>query len=104
MLLLPSCGERTYGSILLDGDVRAGDWVVLDVTELVRGWQDGRWPNYGIGVAAMGATEQTVVFAAHETPYWGPYLRLIYATPPPTPTATPTATPQEIYLPLLLRR
>ena len=100
-----------YGSVILDGSVRAGDWVALDVTELVRGWQDGRWPNDGIGISAAtpGDINQASIFVAHEIPYLGPRLRLIYATPSPTPTSTPTLTvtptetPQVMYLPLMTR-
>ena len=96
---------------MLDGNIRAGDWVTLDVTELVRGWHDGRWPNEGIGIqtTSAGAGDQMIAFDAHEVPYQGPHLRLIYATPLPTPTTTPTSTPtllptpQALYLPLLTR-
>jgi hypothetical protein len=88
---------EAYGSALLDGALGAGDWIVFDVTELVQGWKNGRWPNYGIGidVADPGSGTQLPNFDAHERPFWGPQLHLIFKMPTSTPTLIP------LYLPLL---
>jgi len=90
---------EAYGSATLNSTVGASDWIVFNVTELVQGWQDGQWPNYGIGidVAEAEAGDQYLNLDAHEKPFWGPQLHLIFKIPTPTPTF------QSLYLPLLTR-
>ena len=92
---------ETYGSQTLDASAATGTWVTLDVTNLVQGWVNGTWPNYGIGIDpahANSANTHAITFDAHEYPYLGPRLRLVYsppgfATSTPTPTRTSTITP-----------
>ncbi|NOX60985.1 MAG: DNRLRE domain-containing protein [Chloroflexi bacterium] len=109
-LMAEGIGETTLSDTPL-----TGDWIELNVRELVQGWVDGRWPAYGIGLeidAPSQSRTRWIVFDAHERPYTGPYLRLVYAlptdatltpTPSPTPTAslTPTPTPLPTSTPTL---
>ena len=44
---------ESFGTATLGTATQPGTWLRLDVTELVRGWRDGRWPHYGIGVEAI---------------------------------------------------
>jgi hypothetical protein len=86
---------ESYGSITLGPETTPGAWVWLDVTELVRGWTTGAWPAYGIGVEASPSQPQgtqLAVFDAHEAPFAGPRLWLVYVTPTPVVSATATAT------------
>ncbi|MCO6449235.1 MAG: DNRLRE domain-containing protein [Caldilineales bacterium] len=100
---------ESYGSAVLDVTTGPGDWIRLDVTELVRGWAEDRWPVNGIGVTAQlpdSADEQPhfVDFDAHERGFGGPYLRIIYGGPTPTLTPTLDLPPDtlKLYLPTLL--
>lgn len=43
----PAIGEA-YGSVALVASDSALGWYSIDVTNLVRGWVNGTWPNYGI--------------------------------------------------------
>ena len=86
---------ESYGSITLGPESTPGAWVWLDVTDLVRGWTTGAWPAYGIGIEAspsQAEAAQLAVFDAHEAPFAGPRLWLVYATPTPVVSATPTVT------------
>lgn len=86
------------------GNVRSGDWLEFDVTGLVRAWVTGEQPAYGIGLMALLAptgTARVLVLDAHEVPYAGPRLWLVFRqAPTPIPTATPTATPTAAAFPL----
>ncbi len=86
-------GER-YDVLTLQ-NVRPGDWLEFDVTALVQEWVAGTQPAYGIGLVALPpGTEETrvLVLDAHEVPYMGPRLWLVFrgaATPTPTPATFP---------------
>ncbi len=82
-----------YGAFSIGADTEVGTWIALDVTDLVRGWLAGTWPEYGIGLRTTptGSGPQLLSFAPHEEPYLGPRLRLNYHTSIP------------LYLPLQIR-
>jgi len=88
---------EAYDSVSLDSTAGAGDWIAFDVTELVHGWQDGHWPNYGIGIdiTDSGGGTQGLNFDAHERLFWGPQLHLVFNVSTPSPMLIP------LYLPLL---
>lgn len=93
------------GAITLPANLKPGDWLEADVTELVRGWVEGRWPNDGLGleVAPVDAgASQSLSFHAHETPYVGPRLWLVYRLPN-TPTPTPEAGWRSLYFPMMVQ-
>ncbi len=77
-------------------------WKQWDVTQIVRAWQNGQLPNFGIvleGLTPVGAPPAERVFSSRETPGGsGPALTIEYeggstATPTVTMTPSPTATP-----------
>lgn len=95
-------GER-YDVLTLES-IRPGDWLEFDVTALVREWVVGTQPAYGIGLVALPpGTEETrvLVLDAHEVPYVGPRLWLVFRmASPSTPTPTPTTVIFPLYWPL----
>ncbi|MCP4168567.1 MAG: DNRLRE domain-containing protein [Chloroflexi bacterium] len=84
---------ESYGAFSVGADTEVGTWIALDVTDLVRGWLAGTWPEYGIGLrtTSTGSGPQLLSFAPHEELYLGPRLRLNYHTSIP------------LYLPLQIR-
>ncbi|UCG60366.1 MAG: DNRLRE domain-containing protein [Candidatus Zixiibacteriota bacterium] len=82
-----------FGSFIVNGT----GWLWVDVTDLVQGWLDGDYPNYGI------LLDQDLMCWAHfysrENPGHGtkpeaapPYLEITYSTPSGTATETVDAT------------
>ncbi|NLE76509.1 MAG: DNRLRE domain-containing protein [Chloroflexi bacterium] len=75
----------------------AGDFVVIDVTEFVKGWLDGSLPNFGwlmVGTADVEVSYPFSTAAVNTFPGHRPSLVVeLKGGPEPTPTATTTPTP-----------
>ncbi|GAB4406560.1 MAG: hypothetical protein Kow00123_19210 [Anaerolineales bacterium] len=68
-------------------------WYSWDLTQLVRYWYDGDYPNYGVKLLSRDETTCNMrQFDSRENTY-DPRLVITYGTPTPTPTPTRTATP-----------
>ncbi len=86
-----------YGSFYVTSGVAYGTHFEVDVTNLVKKWVDGTYPNYGILLRSSvesSATTNWIKFASKEysDSDWRPKLIIEY-TPPVTPTITLTPTP-----------
>jgi hypothetical protein len=74
----PSIGE-SYGSTLVTHDV-VGKWYSFDVTDLVRGWANGSYTNYGVmlrGPEWSGSDSSWKAFYTSESSS-DPYLEITY--------------------------
>lgn len=87
---------RTYALTPLSGSTPPGRWIEWDVTDLVREWHLGVFPNYGLAVHGQESRPDNYrVFSAREADA-GLEPRLVvswaWPTPTPFPPPTPTAT------------
>jgi hypothetical protein len=90
----PATGNLGDPALTLD---YASGWKQWDVTQIVRAWQTGRMPNYGIVLVGLnvGVPPSERVFASRNATAW-PTLTIVYeggATATSTHTSTPTASP-----------
>lgn len=96
-----------YEPAVLGSFSTATGWRQVDVTELVRGWVAGTWPNYGLLLDDPAATgSATYRSSEYGTVAQRPRLQLCYSesgTPQPTRTATLTATPSRTGTPTATR-
>lgn len=73
-----------------------GEWVIFNVTKIVRQWFLGTQPNYGLLLKgdARGSVGYILFGADQIVENMRPYLEIEFATvPTPTPTVTATPTP-----------
>jgi hypothetical protein len=87
----PGYGEAYGSKSIVCGENHFG-WYEFDVTNLVRVWHGGTYPNYGImlrGPEVSGYNASWRGFSTREGPYTP---RLVIKYTPITPTLTPTAT------------
>ncbi len=67
-------------------------WYSWNATELVRGWYNGTYSNYGLMLLSSDETLYALRWFHSMETWCGPYLRVTYVYPTPTPTRTPTST------------
>jgi hypothetical protein len=85
----PALGEQV-GSLSI-GTPSAGTWYSLDLTNLVRSWNDSTYFNDGIVlVGPEGGLDVYRIFASSETTNY-PRLEVTYTLQPPTLETAPTA-------------
>jgi hypothetical protein len=66
-------------------------WHSIDLTDVVRGWHDGTYPNFGILISSQeGGDPAYQVIASSETTDY-PRLEVTYTPAPPTLAAAPSA-------------
>jgi hypothetical protein len=72
-----------------------GNWYVWDITNLVRNWYNGTYPNYGLMLISQAETTCNMRYFDSRENVNDARLVITYGTPTPTstPTRTPTRTP-----------
>jgi hypothetical protein len=73
---------------------RTWGWYTFDVTDVVRGWVDGSFPNYGLmvrGPESSGILGARLGFGTREFLYHEPYLEVTYAGAAASEEAVPDA-------------
>ena len=87
-------GARRYDVQTIGGYFDTDTWVEWDVTELVKEWRSGTFPNQGLAIHGQeGPPENYKVFSTKEEGTWRqPRLVVELYQPAPTPTGTPTLT------------
>lgn len=91
---------EAYGSTAIRLDDTVLDWYTLDVTNLVRGWVSGKWPNHGLilyGPESSKGDVARIGFATREWSRYEPYLRITYAD---AAVASPFANTAAVALPV----
>jgi hypothetical protein len=85
---------RRYDTQTIGGYFDNNTWVEWDVTELVKEWRSGTFPNQGLAIHGQeGPPENYKVFSTKERgTWWQPRLVVELYQPAPTPTSTPTLT------------
>ena len=89
-----SSDARRYDTRTIGGWHENNSWVEWDVTELVKEWHSGTFPNQGLAIHGQeGPPENYKVFSTKEEgTWWQPRLVVELYQPAPTPTSTPTLT------------
>ena len=89
-----SSDARRYDTQIIGGYSDNNTWVEWDVTELVKEWHSGTFPNQGLAIHGQeGPPENYKVFSTKEEGTWRqPRLVVELYQPTPTPTSTPTLT------------
>jgi hypothetical protein len=81
--------DSTPGDACDVGD--AGRYYQWDVTAMVEGWYQGRYPNYGMMMRPESPAYNGRFYSTRESAV-DPVLRVYYTQPTPTRTPTPTVT------------
>ncbi len=85
---------RVYSTQVIGDRDEDDRWVEWDVTDLVREWYSGTYPNYGLAVHGQeGPPDNYRYFTTKEKGEgWQARLVMVWETPTPTATVTLTAT------------
>lgn len=92
----PLFDESTGVTANIDTATSYKSW---DVTEIVRGWHDNDFSNYGLALG-YGSGNYSRSFRSREYASDKPLLTINYHLPEPTPTPSPTPTPTPSPTPL----
>ncbi len=82
--------DTPYASVKQDGST--AHWTTVDVTDIVRKWNDGTVPNNGlVAVSDGGGGSASTDWSSKESPTNKPYISVDYTTQLPIPSPTTPA-------------
>jgi len=72
--------------------INSAGWWVFDITDLVQGWVNGSYENYGLALSSDSSTELQFYSKDYSDPSYHPVLEITYQEPTQTVTVTETIT------------
>ena len=90
------CEDTACQPFAIVGVNHVGQWVLLDVTSMVRKWVAYPESNFGLSIVGSAEANMELVIVSSDAPTeasFRPYLSIVYGDPAPTPTPTATASP-----------